>query len=114
MVKLLISSCLLTTLLLLGGCSRGLLSVHRIVIQQGNALEPETVARIEPGLLRKEVRRILGTPVLVPLFNPDRWDYYYYLKRPDEPAERRRLSVYFRNDRVVRVQREGLSDPEGG
>ncbi len=111
MVKLLISSCLLTTLAL-AGCSRGLFSVHKIVIQQGNALEPAAVARITPGLRRVEVRRILGTPVLVPLFNPNRWDYYYFIKRPDEPAEQRLLSVYFEQDRVVRVQKRGLD--EGG
>ncbi len=94
---------LIPSMLLLSGCSRGLFSVYQLDIQQGNALEPEDVARIKPGLTRKEVQAILGYPVIDPLFNPQRWDYVYYRKRPDTPVETRHLSVWFDGDVVERI-----------
>ena len=91
--------------LLTAGCSRGLFSIHTIDIQQGNALAKKDMDKIQTGMSRQDVEHILGSPVLTPLFSPDRWDYVYFLKKPDTPPEEQRLSVYFSADRVVKVER---------
>jgi outer membrane protein assembly factor BamE len=49
----------LAPLILSTGCSSGLFSVHKLQIQQGNALNEEDVVRIQPGMSRKDVESIL-------------------------------------------------------
>ncbi len=63
---------LLVGLLATGGC------VHKVSIQQGNYLDDETVARVEEGMTREQVKYPAwyadgGRPVPT-----DRWDYVYY------------------------------------
>lgn len=92
--------------LALTGCA-DLFSVHKLEIQQGNALPEEAIAKLQPGMTADQVEFILGSPMVRDPFHPGRWDYVYYLKRPDAPAERARVSVYFDGDRVLRVERAG-------
>jgi outer membrane protein assembly factor BamE len=95
---------IILTALLGTGCSKGLFSVHKLEIQQGNALKQEDLDRLSTGMSKEEVRTLLGTPVITPLFEQDRWDYFYYLKSPDTRAEKRTVSVYFQNDAVSRIE----------
>lgn len=81
--------------------------VHRIDIQQGNFLESEDIDRVAVGMTRVQVRSLLGTPMVADPFQPERWDYIYYLKRGRlQQAERRHFIVYFdENDKVARIER---------
>jgi|GEM_PF-1628942 len=100
---------LITSTLLANGCSRGLFSVHKLDIQQGNALNAEDIVQIKAGLSRKEVQAILGYPIVDPLFQPDRWDYVYHRKLPDTPVEQRHISIYFKDDVIVQIK---TADPD--
>lgn len=108
MNKLLISI-LITSTLLAGGCSKGLFSVHKLDIQQGNALNVEDIERIKIGMTEKDVQSILGYPIVDPLFQPNRWDYVYHRKQPDTPIEQRHVSIYFEDDVVTQVKK---NDPD--
>lgn len=90
------------------GC--GLFSVHQIDIQQGNALEPEDVERVQVGMTSQQVEFILGKPVLRDPFHPERWDYLYYLDPGEGETRSRRLVLFFDGDRVQRIERR----PESG
>ncbi len=103
MPKILISGLIIANLLI-SGCTRGLLSVHRIDIQQGNVLESADVKKIKPGLTKEQVRGMLGSPVLNPVFNTNRWDYVFYLKRADHKPQEKLFSIYFQNDSVSDTQ----------
>ena len=50
-------------------------------VQQGNLLDAEQVDQLEVGMTRSQVRFLLGTPMVVDSFDPDRWDYVYSLRR---------------------------------
>ena len=77
--------------------------IYRVDIQQGNVVTPEMVDKLEIGMERRKVRFILGTPLVVDTFNPDRWDYLYILRPGSGPEVTQRLSVYFRDDRLARI-----------
>lgn len=100
MQKILITLPLLATLIL-AGCA------HKIEIQQGNVVTLEQLAKLEPGLNRRQVRTLLGTPLLIDPFHPDRWDYYYSRSRGKELKERYHLSLFFSGDRLERIEKEG-------
>lgn len=91
--------------LILAGCSSGPLSVHKIEIQQGNALKFEAVEKLEVGMNEQQVRYLLGNPLITDGFHANRWDYVYYLKNGGDPVERRRLTLFFEGDQVIRIER---------
>lgn len=93
----------------LAGCSSGLLSVHRIDVQQGNALAQEAVEQLEVGMNKEQVRYLLGSPMVTDPFRPQRWDYVYYFKPGNGAPEERRLTVFFQGDRVVRIENPELT-----
>lgn len=75
---------------------------YRPNLQQGNWITAEQVARLEQGMSREQVRFLLGTPTLQDVFHSDRWDYPYYSKPGYGEPERRRFSVWFEGDTLVR------------
>ena len=49
----------------LGACSFvGFPGVYKIDVEQGNIVTPEMVGQLKPGMSRRQVRFILGTPLL--------------------------------------------------
>lgn len=89
---------------LLMACA-GSACVYRMDIQQGNLLDPEQVDQVELGMTRSQVRFLLGTPMVVDIFQPDRWDYVYSLRRGHErKVSKHHLVVWFEDDKVVRVE----------
>jgi outer membrane protein assembly factor BamE len=85
--------------------------VYRMDIQQGNYLEGKTVDKLEVGMTRTQVRYLLGTPMVPTVFDRDRWDYLYYFQhgRLRKPSQRH-LVVYFKEDKVTRVERDNVPD----
>jgi outer membrane protein assembly factor BamE len=59
-------------------------------------------------MTRSQVRFLLGTPMLPDAFDNDRWDYLYYLKLGRGDTEQRRLTVFFADDRVARIENIGV------
>lgn len=82
--------------------------LYRMPVQQGNYLNPTQVAQLENGMTRSQVSFLLGTPMVPSGFNSDRWDYYYYINARSlkEPVTSR-LTVYFKDDKVERVDNYG-------
>jgi outer membrane protein assembly factor BamE len=97
----LISALLLS---LIAGCSGGYIASHRIDVQQGNALDQESVARLKPGLSRSQVRFLLGTPLVVDPFRTDRWDYVYMYYTAGKLTEQKRISLFFDGDTLARIE----------
>jgi outer membrane protein assembly factor BamE len=100
----------------LAGCNpMRILSVHTMEVQQGNYLTQEMVSKLQPGMTRDQVRFVLGTPLLVDIFRDNRWDYVYRRRRADSrEVEERRLSVFFDNDRLVRIEGDVTAGLETG
>ena len=86
---------------------------YRIDIQQGNNIAPEALAQLRPGLSKDQVRVLLGTPLLNSIFHAERWDYPYFREHPDGKRERRKLTVYFEDGRLARVEGDGVLWKDG-
>ena len=91
---------------LLGGCSGfdKIPGVYRLDVQQGNVLDPDQLHRLEHGMSKRQVRFILGTPMLTDAFNPDRWDYIYTFKPGGGDPVQRRVSIFFEDDTLASVK----------
>jgi outer membrane protein assembly factor BamE len=99
----------LSTLLLAAGALLSSGCVYKMSIQQGNYLVAESVAQLKEGMTRSQVRFLLGTPMVPDAFDDDRWDYYYFLesRRIKEPLKRR-LTVFFADEKVSRYENLGV------
>ncbi|HEY8251508.1 MAG TPA: outer membrane protein assembly factor BamE [Burkholderiales bacterium] len=75
----------------------------RIEIQQGNYISQEMVAQLKPGMSKEQVRLALGTPLLADIFHADRWDYVYYRDKPGEKRDQRKLTVFFEDGKLMRL-----------
>ena len=51
--------------------------VYRIDIYQGNIFSQEMVDQLKPGMTKRQVAFIMGTPLVEDAFHSDRWDYVY-------------------------------------
>ena len=78
--------------------------MHKIDIQQGNLVKESEVEQLEQGMTRRDVRYILGTPLVVDPFHQNRWDYFYSLNRRGKDMVKRRITVVFENDILVRIE----------
>lgn len=75
--------------------------VHKIYVQQGHVMTTEMVDQLEPGMTKRQVRYVLGTPLLANPFDADRWDYYYSLRRGDKTLREKAMTVYFEDDKMT-------------
>lgn len=88
--------------LALTGCSSlNFPGVYRIKVPQGNVITEEMVAKLKPGMTRRQVRFIMGTPLIEDTFNNDRWDYIYTVRRAREVISQAKVSLFFDDDRLV-------------
>jgi outer membrane protein assembly factor BamE len=83
--------------------------VYKMSIQQGNYLVADSVAQLKEGMTRSQVRFLLGTPMVPVAFDDSRWDYYYFFSsRVYRKPLKRRLTVYFQDERVQRFENQGV------
>lgn len=81
-------------------------TIHQVDVQQGNVVTKEMVDQLTIGMTTRQVRFLLGNPLLEDPFHENRWDYLYFLNpgAPGVANTTRRITVYFEDDRVVRVE----------
>jgi outer membrane protein assembly factor BamE len=100
-MRLLFIGILLTALSGCGGL--GFPGVYRIDIEQGNIVTQEMVDQLKPGMTRRQVRYVLGTPLLENSFNQSRWDYIYTLRNGYTTKQQSRLTVFFEGEQLTRL-----------
>ncbi len=81
--------------------------VYRVTVQQGNFMEKRNTDQLATGMTRVQVRYLMGTPMVPTTFDNDRWDYLFYLKIGRKEPIQRHLTVYFKDDKVDRIERYG-------
>lgn len=93
---------LVTTVL--GACGFiGFPGVYKIDVEQGNIVTQEMADQLQPGMSRRQVRFILGTPLVEDAFNQNRWDYTYAKRNGQDLLEESQLTVFFDGDVVREV-----------
>jgi len=85
--------------LFLSGCTKDKIpGVYRINIQQGNDITQDMVSQLKPGMTKNQVAYVMGTPLIIDTFHPNRWDYIYSFRPGNGDREQRRITVYFKGE----------------
>lgn len=85
----------------LTGCSVPRLQfpgVYKIDIQQGNIITQEMVDQLRPGMTKRQVIFVMGTPLVRDPFNQDRWDYVYSYQPGGGVRGQERITMFFEDD----------------
>jgi outer membrane protein assembly factor BamE len=82
----------------------GFPGVYRINVEQGNILDPEKIEQLEIGMSRRQVRFIMGTPLLEDSFNQDRWDYTHVIRNGQDLILEEQLTLYFDGDTLASME----------
>jgi outer membrane protein assembly factor BamE len=92
----------------------GIFAPYRVDVQQGNFVSREMISQLQEGMQRPEgvtreqVRFVLGTPLLTDIFHADRWDYPFRLQKRNGEVISSRVTVFFKNNRVERIDSGAL------
>ena len=111
MSKFLHNAIVILTLLLLTSC----LKTYKHDVQQGNILDQERLARLELGMSKSDVQTLLGTSLLQDSFHPDRWDYFYSIRKArKKDTETKLLTLYFKDSKLNQIVGTVTSTDETG
>lgn len=91
--KLMLTSLTLVGLFALAGCSFP--GVYKVDIQQGNVVTQDMIDQLRPGMTRKQVRFIMGNPLITDTFHANRWDYLYSIQPGGSVRQQERVSLVF-------------------
>ena len=60
-------------------------------------------ASLKPGMTQAQVKAVLGAPLITDPIHANRWDYVYRFETNAELKENRRLTLYFAQDVLKRI-----------
>jgi len=94
----------------LAGC--GL--IYTVDAQQGNLFDKATVDTLKPGMSKRQVLLVMGSPSVVSPFDQNRWDYVSTMRRGRGKMERKDLTLYFdKDDTLAKIDGDYFpEDPE--
>jgi len=94
--KLLLASLILIHVLV--GCAIPIPRVYKMDIQQGNVVTQDMVDQLRPGMTPRQVRFIMGSPLITDTFHPNRWDYLYSYQAAGSRRQQERISLVFNKE----------------
>ncbi len=99
----------LCALIPLSGCG----VLYKLDVQQGNLFDKKQVETLKPGMSKRQVQLVMGSPSIISPFDQDRWDYVSSIKRGRGKMESKDLVLYFENDSLARIEGDYFpEDPE--
>lgn len=97
MRKLLLASSLAV---LCGGCG----VIYKVDVHQGNLLDEASVQELKPGLSKRQVHALLGSPSVADPFHQSRWDYVATASRRGSDPEIKNLVLTFDGDSLATIE----------
>lgn len=82
--------------------------VYKIDIQQGNVITQEMIDQLKPGMTKRQVQFVMGTPLIRDTFNQNRWDYVYSLQPGGKTRQQESVAIYFEDDLLSRFEGDYL------
>jgi outer membrane protein assembly factor BamE len=97
----------IASFLVISGCnnigSMDFPGVYKISIPQGNIITQEMVDQLRPGMTKRQVIFVMGTPLVRDPYHQDRWDYVYNFQPGGGERGQERLSVLFQDDQLLQI-----------
>lgn len=106
MKKPLVFSCFLASFTL-ASCTtimENLPGVYTLDIQQGNMIDQEIIDQLRPGMNKRQVLYIMGSPMLLDPFQKQRWDYIFSEQLEGGARLQKKVTLLFDEGQLIGVQ----------
>lgn len=90
----------LLALIPMAGCG----VLYKLDVQQGNLFDKTQVDTLKPGMTKRQVLLIMGSPSVVSPFDSKRWDYVSSIRRGRGSMESKDLVLHFDGDALARIE----------
>lgn len=77
---------------------------YKIDIAQGNKFDEEQITQIKLGMTERQVKYLLGSPMIQDIFHADRWDYVYSFKAGKGEVQKKHLRLFFEQGVLQRIE----------
>lgn len=77
--------------------------IYKVDAQQGNLFDKATVESLKPGMSKRQVLLVMGSPSVISPFDQDRWDYVSTIRRGRNKMATKDLTLYFENDQLAKI-----------
>lgn len=77
--------------------------IYKVDAQQGNLFDKSTVEALKPGMSKRQVLLVMGSPAVISPFNQNRWDYVSTIRRGRGKMASKDLTLYFENDALAKI-----------
>jgi outer membrane protein assembly factor BamE len=92
----------LASSLFAAGCSFP--GVYKMRVPQGNIVKQDMLDQLEIGMTKRQVRFIMGSPLITDSFNDQRWDYIFQVQHGKKTILEERIAVIFEDGKLLEVQ----------
>ncbi|MBL4821563.1 MAG: outer membrane protein assembly factor BamE [Gammaproteobacteria bacterium] len=86
--------------------------VYKIAIPQGNIITQDMVDQLRPGMTKRQVVFVMGTPLVADPFHQDRWDYVYNYQPGGGERVGEHVTVLFENDQLIQIIGDYQPNPD--
>ena len=76
--------------------------VYKIGIPQGNIITQEMIDQLRPGMTKRQVIFVMGTPLVRDPYHQNRWDYVYNYQPGGGIRGQEKVTIFFVDDGLVR------------
>jgi outer membrane protein assembly factor BamE len=80
--------------------------VYKVDVYQGSLLESKAVEQLEPGMSKRQVFALLGSPSVQDPFHHERWDYIASVRKRGGDTEVKALVLTFQGDTLASIEGE--------
>ncbi|MBS0487973.1 MAG: outer membrane protein assembly factor BamE [Proteobacteria bacterium] len=78
--------------------------IYKLDIQQGNLFNKSLVDSLKPGMSKRQVTLVMGSPSIISSFDQNRWDYVSTMRRGNGRMETKDLTLFFENDSLAKIE----------
>src|SRR5205085_580374 len=78
--------------------------IYKVDIPQGNLVEKQMVESLKPGMTKRQVALIMGSPSIQDPFHTSRWDYAASYQRRGGKMEVKNLTLYFDDNVLAKIE----------
>ncbi|MBU6198023.1 MAG: outer membrane protein assembly factor BamE [Xanthomonadaceae bacterium] len=78
--------------------------IYKLDIQQGNLFNKNLVDSLKPGMSKRQVTLVMGSPSIISPFDQNRWDYVSTLRKGNGRMATKDLTLYFTNDSLAKIE----------
>lgn len=84
-------------------CGVALSACTPVKVQQGTMLPESKIERLQVGMSKEEVTKIMGTSLLTTPFSDSHWDYAYTKRIGDKSIDKKHLVLNFEGDKLTQI-----------